>query len=249
MKEIKDNFSSQAELYACYRPGYPVALYEFLYSIVPGSASAWDCGTGSGQVATVLADHFEKVFATDISEEQVNNAPPRENVYYSIQRSEQTNFPDSFFDLITVAQAVHWFDFNPFYQEVRRIMKPGGILAIMGYGLLKTHDAADEIILHFYQDILGPYWDKERKYIDENYQTIPFPFEEISSPQYTNFFNWTLDDLLGYFRTWSAVKHYIAAHDQDPVEAVKFRLEKIWGSEAQKRIKFPVLLRLACIKK
>lgn len=249
MKNIKDNFSANADLYAKFRPDYPAELYSFLYSRIPGNKVAWDCGTGNGQVARVLAGHFEKVYATDISGEQIKQAAPSPNIEYSVQRSEQTNFADGSFDLVTVAQAIHWFDFNRFYKEVKRTLKNQGIFAVMGYGLVSAGEDADELIGHFYRTTLGTYWDKERKYIDEDYKTIPFPFEEISAPPLVNEVSWTLDELTGYLRTWSAVAHYIRANNHDPVEPLKLRLEKVWGDVATRKVRFPILLRVARITK
>ena len=249
MKEVKDNFSSQAEKYAKYRPTYPKELYSFLLSLCNGKNSAWDCATGNGQVASVLAQHFDKVYATDISEEQIKNAGKKDNIFYSVQRSESTSFADNFFDLITVAQAIHWFDFDTFYKEVKRTIKSNGIFSIVGYGLLKTGDKTDDIIDHFYRHIIGAYWDKERKYIDENYTIIPFPFKEIEAPELTIDLEWSLDELLGYFETWSAVQHYIKANAQDPVKLVKKDIQEIWPAGSKKKIQFPVLLRVAKITK
>ena len=249
MKDVKDNFSEHASAYAKYRPGYPPELYTFLLGLVKERNIAWDCATGNGQVAVELSNHFDKVYATDISEAQLKNAHVKDNIFYSIARAESTEFPDDFFDMITVAQAIHWFDFHAFYTEANRTMKPGGILAVMGYGLLKTGEDTDAIIGHFYKNIIGPYWDKERKYVDENLTTIPFPFEEIATPILINRFEWSLDDLLGYFSTWSAVQHYIKANNEDPVAIIRKSLEEKWPAGSTRMITFPVLLRVARIKK
>lgn len=249
MNNIKDNFSAQAEAYAKYRPGYPKELYEFLSGLTDKQNRAWDCATGNGQVAIELAKYFEEVIATDISEAQLKNAPAANNIIYKLCRSEDSIFPDEYFDMITVAQAIHWFDFGLFYKQVNRTMKDGGILAVMGYGLIRAGEQINPVIDHFYHDIVGPYWDKERKYIDENLATIPFPFEEIAAPKLLNHFNWGLDDLLGYFRTWSAVQHYIKSNQKDPVELIRKTLGQHWPEGATVAITFPVLLRIARTKK
>ncbi|MEP7107886.1 MAG: class I SAM-dependent methyltransferase [Ferruginibacter sp.] len=249
MKVQKDNFSNQADLYAKYRPGYPPALYSFLFSLVVNKQTAWDCGTGNGQVALELSKIFEKVFATDISEQQIKNAAQNENLFYHVERAEHTSFMDNSFDLITVAQAIHWFDFDPFYKEVTRTVKPGGILAVIGYGLIRIDGDADKMIDDFYYNIIGTFWDKERKYVDENYQTIPFPFREIQAPSLNNTFHWTMEELLGYLETWSAVRHYMKAHSQNPVSLFKENLQKIWSPGSAKKVQFPVLLRVARIDK
>ncbi|MEX2593981.1 MAG: class I SAM-dependent methyltransferase [Anditalea sp.] len=194
---MKDNFSTQSDKYAKFRPAYPRELYDFLLSLVPGTQKAWDCGTGNGQVAQELANFFHQVFATDISQEQIKNAPPNGKIVYSVQKAENTSFPDNTFDLITVAQAIHWFDFNEFYKEVNRTIKHNGIIAVTGYGLMQTYREADLIIDDFYHNIIGPYWDKERRYIDDHYRYIPFPFYELESIQLENKFEWTLEHLIG----------------------------------------------------
>lgn len=242
---MKDNFSTQSELYARFRPTYPEELYQFLYSLVETKDTAWDCGTGNGQVAQELSKHFKEVYATDISEKQIRNAIQRNNIFYKGESAEKTSFPDKTFDLITVAQAIHWFNFDLFYKEVKRTIKPNGILAVIGYGLLNIDEETDKIITKFYHEIVGTYWDKERKYVDEDYQTIPFPFKEIKAPQLYNTYKWSLEQLIGYLNTWSAVQHYINANNQNPVELVYEDLQEIWKGKTTKTVKFPILLRIA----
>lgn len=248
MNKVKDNFSAQPGMYARYRPVYPPELFAFLMSLVKNKELAWDVGTGNGQVAVQLSRHFKKVLATDISPQQISKAPVRENIIYKVERAEITTFSNDFFDLVTVAQAVHWFEFEPFYTEVIRTSKRGGIIAIMGYGLMKSGSSVDEILHHFYTGIIGQYWDEERKYIDENYETIPFPFDEIPAPEFTIRCEWTLADLLGYLETWSAVQHYKTAQLTDPVKIIETELQKVWSADEVKHIEFPVLLKVAAVK-
>lgn len=249
MKEAKDNFSDQSEIYAKYRPVYPPGLYSFLISLVKERGSAWDCGTGNGQVAMELSKFFEKIFATDLSEEQIKNAVQGDNIFYSVERAEHTSFSDDSFNLIVVAQAIHWFDFDNFYKEVNRTINPGGLLAIIGYGMLRVDEETDKIIDDFYKNTIGPYWDKERRYIDEGYQTIPFPFDDIAVPQLTNTPEWNLEEITGYFETWSAVQHYVKANNRNPVDLIRAELEKIWPKGTTKKIQFPILTRMAKIEK
>jgi ubiquinone/menaquinone biosynthesis C-methylase UbiE len=249
MKDIKDNFTLQSNKYAKYRPAYPPHLYNFLFSLVEDKQAAWDCGTGNGQVALTLSKFFDKVYATDISEQQIKNAVQQDNVFYSVERAESTLFGDNSFGLITVAQAIHWFDFDSFYKEVNRTLRHNGVLAVIGYGLVRIDNGTDQVIDNFYQNIIGPYWDKERKYIDENYQTIPFPFNEIKGPVLKNTFEWTLEEFTGYLETWSAVQHYIKAKNEDPVQLISGDLEKIWTEGTIKEVQFPILLRVAKIEK
>jgi ubiquinone/menaquinone biosynthesis C-methylase UbiE len=241
---MKDNFSTQSEQYVKFRPTYPDELYQFLLSLVKTKDAAWDCGTGNGQVAQELSKHFKKVYATDISEKQIKNAIQRENILYKVESAERTSFPDKSFDLITVAQAIHWFDFGAFYKEVERTIKPNGVLAVIGYGLLSIDKDTDKIINRFYHEIVGPYWDKERKYVDEYYRTIPFPFKEIEPPKLYNTYEWNIEHFIGYVETWSAVQHYIKANNQNPVDLIYKDLEQTWGTNAAKAVKFPILLRI-----
>lgn len=244
---MKDNFSSQSDKYAKYRPIYPPGLFEYLNSLIPDKQNAWDCGTGNGQVASELAKFFKTVFATDISQEQLNNAFKAENILYSLQPAEHTYFDNRLFDLIIVSQAIHWFDFERFYFEVRRTAKPNSLLCVLGYGKLEISQQIDCVIANFYENVLGNYWDDERKYIDENYQTIPFPFNEIQPPDFVNMQHWTLEHLIGYLNTWSAVKHFIRKNEYNPVDKLQIKIAKLWGSEQIKQIRFPVLLRIGQI--
>jgi SAM-dependent methyltransferase len=242
-----NNFSIQSDQYAKYRPQYPKTFFDYINSIVQNKESAWDCGTGNGQMAAVLAETFDRVFATDMSQEQIDNAIQKPNIFYSVQIAENTNLMNEQFDIIIVAQAIHWFDFSKFYDEVRRTLKKSGFLCVVGYGRIEISEKIDPVIQEFYTSVIGPYWDKERKYIDESYQTIPFPFNEISTPTFNIEYQWTLSHLIGYLNTWSAVKNYIKEHGFNPVEDLHKKLQTIWeGNEAQ-RVSFPLFVRLGTI--
>lgn len=242
---MKDNFSTRADRYAQFRPTYPEALFEHLSQLSPGKEAAWDCGTGNGQVAQRLAAAFQNVQATDISRQQLDNAIVLPNIHYSLQPAERTDFPDHSFDLITVAQAIHWFDFDAFYAEVDRTLKPGGILAVIGYNLPRFNSAVDTVIDGFYRNVIGPFWDKERRYIDENYRTIPFPYADLPSPGFTIDVKWSFDHLIGYIETWSAVKHYQKQKEENPVALVEPGLKAAWGKASRLSGRFPILLRHA----
>ncbi|MCW3088414.1 MAG: SAM-dependent methyltransferase [Sediminibacterium sp.] len=241
---MKDNFSDHSEQYARFRPRYPGTLFDHLFSLLKEKQSAWDCGTGTGQVAVVLADRFREVMATDISAQQLEQAEKRPNILYTVQAAEHTNFISGQFDLITVAQAIHWFSFDAFYTEAKRTLKPDGIIAVIGYGLMQTAGPPQEIIEDFYTRIIGPYWDPERRYIDEGYQTLPFPFEEITMPNFEMHYDWTIDQLLGYLGTWSAVKHYRQQTGRDPIALVESSLRNTWGADETRSFEFPLLLRV-----
>lgn len=240
---MKDNFSTQAPTYAQFRPHYPDEMISHIMSFVHDKETALDMATGNGQVARKLSPYFKAVFATDISDRQLQNAQRAKNISYLQEPAEQTSFGDASFDLITVAQAVHWFDFSIFYKEVYRILKPGGIFAVMGYGLFSTNPRTDQVLRHFYRDIVGPYWDAERRYIEENYETIPFPFEELTSKQFANTFTWSIEQLTGYLDTWSATQHYKAKVGIDPVDLIRAELSLVWEA-SDKKVVFPQLLRI-----
>ena len=239
---MKDNFSTKSANYRKFRPQYPNEVYEFLRSRLNSFEIAWDCGTGNGQVAEKIAEFFSHVEATDISKNQLQNAVKKSNITYSIQSAEKTNFENDQFDLIISAQAVHWFNFEAFYSEVKRCLKPDGLIVIMGYALFKSNLEIDAVIVDFYDHIIGPYWDPERKYLDEDYQTIPFPFQESSTPAFCAEYNWNIDHLLGYLRTWSAVKHYERLNDEDPVSLIEPKLREVFGK--RNVVKFPILFRM-----
>ncbi|PKD19244.1 SAM-dependent methyltransferase [Salegentibacter salinarum] len=243
---MKDNFSTHSSAYAKFRPTYPQKLYEFLQAKLTDTETAWDCGTGNGQVAGELAEFFQKVKATDISKQQLKNAVKKNNIQYSLQGAEKTNFQDNTFDLITVAQAIHWFNFKDFYKEAKRVLKPNGIIAVIGYSLFNTTPETDEVIRKFYNDIIGPFWDEERRYLDEKYKNIPFPFHEIETPEFQQEYQWSFEHLIGYLETWSAVKHHEKETGENPVNLIKNELKTAFGS--QNKIVFPILFRLGKFK-
>lgn len=239
---MKDLFSSGSKQYAQYRPRYPQELFVFLENLLAEKKRAWDCATGNGQVAAALSAFLEQVEGTDISSQQLQNAIKKPNIRYSVQPAEKTDFPADFFDLVTVAQAVHWFEMDKFFNEVKRVLKPSGVVAAIGYSLFRINTGTDKIIDHFYRDIIGPYWDEERKYLEEKYQTILFPFEEIPAPEFSIKEKWSLERLTGYLRTWSAVKHYEKKKGKDPVGLIEEKLFKAFGKSGV--VEFPILLRL-----
>jgi len=245
---MKDNFSKQADIYAKYRPHYPRELFDFILQQIEKKQNAWDCATGNGQSAKVLATYFENVFATDISQKQIDKAIRTENIHYSIQPAEKTNFSENTFDLITVAQALHWFATDKFYREASRVARPGSLFAAWSYSLLNINPLIDRHIRAFYTKVIGPYWDAERKYVDEEYKTILFPFPEITAPKFNMEYYWTIEELEGYLNTWSAVQKFIAANNYNPVDELMQTIKPFAGHEKLK-IEFPLHIRMGRVEK
>ncbi len=245
MKKIIDNFSRQSFTYKKYRPTYPTELYDDMLSYVKNKENCWDCATGNGQVAVELSKHFKQVFATDISKNQLDQAEQKENIHYSIQRAEQTNFSDHQFDLITVGQAVHWFDFKAFNKEIKRVAKKDGIICIWGYDLLKITPAIDRLIDTFYKDVVGPYWNEERKHIEDKYSSIIFDFEEIQINKNKEIItNWELSDLSGYLNSWSSVQNFMSKNGgENPVDELIVRITENWDSSVKREVRFPIFMR------
>jgi SAM-dependent methyltransferase len=244
---VKDNFSRQAGLYARYRPDYPPELIRHLLGAVPGRARAWDCGTGNGQFAALLAPHFGEVAATDISSAQLAHAAQAANIAYSVSPAESAPFPDAHFDLVVAAQALHWFDFDVFYPEVTRVLKPDGRFAAAGYGRCRLGGGLDPALLKFYTDVIGPYWDAERRHVDERYRTIPFPFREIPAPEFIAVRRWTIAEFLGYVSTWSAVQHYIRERGSDPLDLLRDALAPGWPPSGALDVQFSFFLRIGAV--
>ncbi len=241
---MKDNFSKQSNLYSKFRPGYPAELVDFLVALVRSKDKSWDVGTGNGQFAVQLAEYFSKVYATDISAAQIENATSKPNIFYSVQKAEQSSFSENTFDLITIAQAIHWFEFDNFYTEAKRVLKPSGLIAALCYDIFSINEEIDFLVNDFYKNVTGPYWDDERKYVDEHYRSIPFPFQEIEAPSFKMNYNWKFENAIGYLNTWSAVQHYIKKNNENPVDAFSSQLKKAWGNTITRKVSFQIFMRV-----
>lgn len=244
---MKDLFSTYAGDYAKYRPQYPDELFAFIYSKVDVFDLAWDCGTGNGQSAVELAKKFKQVIATDISLEQLRHAVPTNNIAYAQELSENTSLGDSSVDLITISQALHWFNLPAYYQEVNRVGRPDAIIAAWTYNLLSVDEEVDSQIQNFYFKTLEGYWDKERKYVDSGYIDLYFPYAEMESPGFCIEVQWSLEDLIGYINTWSGVKKFISRNNVNPVVELFNNLKYCWQRQNIKTVKFPLHLKLARI--
>ena len=241
---FKDHFSKQAAGYAKFRPRYPQKLFDYLGSIAPSRQLAWDCGTGNGQAAIGLASVFDRVIATDASKKQIANAQSHEKVEYRVAPAENSDFRSEMIDLIMVAQALHWFDLDPFYAETRRVLKADGVIAASAYNLLHIEKAIDEVVNRYYHDVVGPFWPPERRLV-EQFVNLPFPFQQIGPPEFEMKARWNLDHLLGYLRTWSSTQRFIAAKGEDPLEQISDDLRCAWGKPDQIRsVTWPLIVRI-----
>ena len=246
MKPYADHFSSLAPEYAECRPGYPDALFEYLGQSVARHELAWDCAAGSGQASLPLARYFDRVVATDASDAMLARAPRHPAIDYRVAPAEASGLASATVDLVTVAQALHWLELPSFYAEVKRVLVRGGVIAVWTYGRQRLeHAAMDQTMDDFYGNVVGPYWPPERAYVDSGYQTLPFPFLELRAPPFEMRARWTLAQLLGYVRTWSATDRYRERQRRDPVEQLGSSLSRFWGPPDEVRqVRWPLSLRV-----
>jgi len=239
---FKDHFSRQAAEYAKFRPRYPNELFRWLGSIAPASELAWDCATGNGQAAVELAQVFERVIATDASEKQVANAEAHPRVEYRVAAAESSGIGAGCADLITVAQALHWFDLEKFYTEARRVLKPRGILAAWAYKLATVTPPIDAVVNHYYSEVVGPYWPAERVLV-EKFEELPFSLPQIQAPPFQMQAEWNVEQLLGYLGTWSATQRFMEAQQRNPLEGVEEELRTVWGTE-KRLVTWPLTMKV-----
>lgn len=244
--KFPDHFSSVAGRYADFRPHYPDALFDSLATLVPPDRCVWDCAAGNGQATRGLARRFARVIATDASAEQIAAAPVLAKAEFRVALAEESGLPDASVDLVTVAQALHWFDLPRFYAEVNRVLRPGGVIAAWAYGVNHVEgDAVNTIVQDFYGNLLGPYWPPSRQLVESGYRTLPFPFGEISAPPLRMEVRWPLERLLGYFSTWSATNRYLKATGENPLPALAEKLAPAWGDVDHPRlVTWPLALRV-----
>jgi SAM-dependent methyltransferase len=240
-----DLFSQQASTYAAARPSYPDALFQFIVPLAPRRLLAWDCATGNGQAARDLGRYFERVIATDGSVDQIGHAIPAANVEYRVASAESSGLEANSVDLVTVAQALHWFAHDPFFAEVRRVTVTGGVVAAWSYGSCHAGPDVETLLRDLEDNTLGPYWNPERRWVDEGYRTIPFPFVEIPAPTFELRVEWTLRQLDAYLQSWSAVANFRRERGEDPVSPVLERIAGRWGrSERTREVTWPLNIRV-----
>ena len=238
-------FDQGGRAYARFRPEYPRELAAYLASLAPDHGTAVDVGCGNGQLTQLLAPYFGKVVGLDPSADQIANAIPNERIDYRCAPAEQLPLPDASASLVTAAQAAHWFDLPAFYREVRRIARPGAVVALVSYGVMKLEAELDERFQKFYRDEIGPYWPPERKLVDSGYATIDFPFDELAPPALEIRLDWHLSEFLGYLTTWSAVRSAREAGREDLLIAFANDIGAAWGDPNRRRpVRWPINMRI-----
>jgi SAM-dependent methyltransferase len=238
----KDHFSHASDDYRRWRPRYGDDLFAWLAAIAPGTELAWDCATGNGQAAGALAAHFSRVVATDASSAQIREAEPHDRVEYRVAPAEASPLEDASADLVTVAQALHWFDVPRFHAEARRVLRPGGVVAEWGYGLAFIDPSFDGLLRHFSEVTLHGYWPPERALVEAAYQGVEFPFERIGAPEFSMEACWDLDRFFAYLGTWSSVNAYRKRRGSDPLPRLREQLAPLWG-DREREIRWPLVLR------
>lgn len=245
----EDHFSGHADAYAQHRPRYPDELFAWLASVSPDRALAWDAGTGNGQVAIALAEHFDRVVATDASSDQLAHAVRHERVEYRHETADRGSLADATVDAITAGAAAHWFALEGFYREVQRVGKKGAVLALFSYGPRDFADAyerlfADPIVHHFQENVLAGFWPERIQYVHDRYTTIPFPFDEITAPPFAMTAEWNLRQLLAFLDTWSASQRYLQERGTRAVDEIAPQLARTWGDPANRRhLECPLFVR------
>lgn len=250
MATFSDHFSKQSDIYARYRPTYPDELFSYLSSLTEEHTLAWDCGTGNGQAAISLSHFYDQVTATDPSEQQIKNATPNNKVTYLVENAENNSLLSNSVDIITIANALHWFNFDSFYKEVHRVLKNNGVIAAWSYALPKITPDIDVIVKAFHNGPLGKYWLPQNRLVEKEYTTIPFPFELISAPSFKSKKNMNLEDLIGYFNTWSATQHFINENNSNPTMKLKEELSGVWGdAHSEKQLTWNLVLKVGRVRR
>lgn len=245
---FKDHFSTHSAGYAAYRPTYPASLADSLADLCQGTDTALDAGCGTGQLSVLLTKRFNCVVATDASPQQIEKAQPHPRVTYRVAPAEGSGLPDRSVDLVTAAQAAHWFDLPAFYVEARRVGRPGAILALITYGVIEADADVAPVIRHFYRDVVGAYWPPERRHVEDGYRSFDFPFEVLAPPSCAIEVQWRATDLIGYADTWSAVRSAEKVLGREPIERFQAEIAEAWGDPERRRtIRFPISFRIGRI--
>jgi SAM-dependent methyltransferase len=243
---MTEYFNVRSNDYKKYRPVYPKGLFDFLADTAPANDLAWDCGCGTGQATAALSDYFDKVIGTDVSKGQIKNAIKKPNIIYKVTSEKNSELKNKSVDLVTCAQSLHWLTLNKFYKEVKRVLKPDGIIAVWTYNLFRINKEIDGLIDKFYFDIIYSYWPEQRKHVETGYKELEFPFTKMSTPQFSMEAEWSLDQLIGYLNTWTGVQNYIEFEAFSPLEFIEKELQTIWNKNKskKKKIVWPLTLKV-----
>lgn len=243
-----DLFAGHAESYAQFRPTYPDGLYDYLVDLASPCGVALDCATGNGQVAVDLAARVDEVVAVDVSEEQLSHAKRHPRVEYRHAEAEETGMAPDSVDLATVAAGLHWFEFDPFYDHIRTIVRDGGVIAAWTYRTMQVDETIDDLVRHLGDDILESDWHPRSEHVQNGYATIPFPFEEFDAPKFESKMEWTFEQLTGFISTWSGVQQHREKTGEDPVERIREELQSAWGDPSSVRtVTLPLHMRVGVI--
>ena len=244
MENFKDHFSGHADDYAKARPLYPKALFEWIAGQSRSHLLAWDAGCGNGQASIALTDYFDQIFASDPSATQIASAAPHPNIRYAVEPAEQCSLPDKTADCVCVAQALHWFEFERFFSEAKRVLRDDGLLVVWTYERSSVNPAVDAVFEKLYRGMLDAYWPPERVHVETGYRNISIPFDEIPTPDFELRCDWTLSQYLAYLRSWSASQRYLKATGNDAVSDIENEMLRAWGKRDETRtVTWPLIVR------
>jgi SAM-dependent methyltransferase len=244
MAGFADHFSELAARYAAYRPHYPPELVGVLADRCERSGVAWDVGCGNGQLSVALAARFSRVIATDPAQAQLDHAERGPRVEYRCTSAEASGLPDASADLAVAAQAAHWFDWPRFVVEVGRVVRPGGLVALVSYRNADLTGDVGELLEAFYREI-EPYWPSGRAHVTNRYRDLALPWPALTAPPIEMTATWTLDELIGYIMTWSATARLVAARGEAPVHELRRRALAIWPDREPREVHWPLTIKLA----
>ncbi len=234
--------------YHRFRPTYPAELFAYLASLCPLREAALDCATGTGQAAAGVGEHFGEVVAVDAAALMLALSTPHPRVRYVAARAEALPLPSRRFDLVTVAMGLHWLDRPLFYREVRRVARPGAVVAAWAYGHAHVGGRTGAMIREMLDARVTPYWSSANHLAMSGYRAIDFPFDELKAPPFTIRAHWTVDELLGYLRTWSAVRRYRAERGEDPVQEIEQALRAEWDGEQRRTVAMAIGMRVGRVR-
>jgi SAM-dependent methyltransferase len=241
---FENHFGPRATQYAAWRPHYPDELLDYVAAVSGDTDLVWDCGTGNGQAAVGLAGRFTRVVATDASADMIAQAVPHPHVTYRVATYDSGLAAHSA-NLVTVAQALHWFDLEVFLSEARRVLRRHGVLAAWCYGLFGVGPGLDELIVRFAHGTLAPFWPAERRFVDDEYRSFVLPLNELVPPRFEISESWGLSEFTRHVRTWSGTARCIASVGDAPVEAFEAAISERWGDpDLHRTVRWPIHMRI-----